>query len=320
LLHYFYPVHTNDHKPRLLHTPVLLFLSFLLLSYQLVLQLAPQLGVDILGYAANIPPAEVVRLTNIKRQEVGAGQLEVSPTLEAAARKKGEHMLANNYWAHVAPDGTEPWYFFIDSGYNYKYAGENLARDFSNPESAVEAWMASPSHRDNLLSGKYSQIGIAVVEGDLNGVDTTIIVQLFGAPVVDLAAGVPIAQARTDTTSPPEPALESEGQQQPAMQPTATPLPEITPVAEAVQVAEQLPAGNVGSGSGILSNLTISPFESTKSLSVFTITILLGVFTVDGIVVAKKKLPRVGGRTFAHIAFLGMIFAVILIAKAGQIL
>lgn len=317
LLHYFYPVHTNDHKPKIIHTPVLLFLSFVLLAYQVLLQVAPQIGVSILGYAANIPTSEVVRLTNVKRQEAGVGTLEVSPILEQAARNKGLHMLENDYWAHVAPDGTEPWAFFISSGYKYKYAGENLARDFTNPNSAVEAWMASPTHRDNLLSGKYTQIGIAVVEGDMDGVDTTIIVQLFGAPVGDLSAGVPIAEASTGQTV----AQEVGGSQnvQPTVVPTTTSPPAETLSPQNVDGMDRLPGGSEGD-SGILTNLSISPFESTKSLSVFTISLLLGVFTVDGIVVAKKKLPRVGGRTVAHIAFLGMVLAIILIARAGQIL
>lgn len=316
LIHYFYPVHTNDHKPKLLHTPVLLFLSLLLLSYQVLLQIAPQVGVSILGYAANIPPAEVINLTNIKRQEVGVGKLEVSPLLEQAARNKGLHMLENDYWAHIAPDGTEPWAFFINSGYKYKYAGENLARDFANPSSAVDAWMASPSHRDNLLSGKYTQIGVAVVEGDMNGVDTTIIVQLFGTPVGDLSTGVPIAEASTRENTAFDRNVVAAEEITPTITPVITPQPTVTPIP--VNVSGNLDEGS--GGSGILSNLTISPFESTKSLSAFTITLLLGVFTVDGIVVAKKKLPRVGGRTVAHIAFLGMILAIILIARAGKIL
>jgi hypothetical protein len=326
LLHYFYPVHTNDHKPRLLHTPVLLLLSFLLLTYQVLLQVAPQVGVGILGYAANIPPVEVVNITNTKRQEAGAGTLEVNHLLEQAARSKGLHMLENGYWSHVAPDGTEPWAFFLDSGYKYKYAGENLARDFTNPDSAVDAWLASPSHRDNLLSGKYSQIGVAVVEGDMNGVDTTIIVQLFGAPAGDLAPGVPVAEASTEETSSSSPeqlVLEiTNNSPTPASaaEPSSIQTPtEVSASKTALVVgdpSETLTAG----GTGAISSLSISPFQSTKSLSAFTITLLLGVFTVDGIVVAKKKIPRIGGRTFAHIAFLGMALALILIARAGQIL
>ena len=64
-------------------------------------------------------------------------------------------MIAKNYWAHNAPDGASPWSFFKNVGYRYLYAGENLARDFGDSASVVNAWMNSPTHRDNLLSGRY---------------------------------------------------------------------------------------------------------------------------------------------------------------------
>lgn len=133
------------------------------------MQAFPLFGVRILGYAANISSTEIVSLTNQKRTEAGVSSLIYNLQLEQAARQKGQDMIENDYWAHVAPDGTEPWVFFVDAGYKYRYAGENLARDFSNPQDAINAWMASPSHKDNLLSDKYKEIGIAVVEGDLGG-------------------------------------------------------------------------------------------------------------------------------------------------------
>jgi len=55
-------------------------------------------------------------------------------------------------------------------------------------------------------------------------------------------------------------------------------------------------------------------------MSLVTIGMLLIVLVVDGFVVANKKITRIGGRTFAHLAFLGMILAIILIAQAGEIL
>ena len=102
-------------------------------------------------------------------------------------------MIDRDYWAHVAPDGTQPWKFFTSFGYKYRYAGENLARDFSNASSAMDAWMNSPTHKENILNPKYKEIGIGVVEGDLAGTDTTIIVQFFGATYADKVVQ-PIAQ------------------------------------------------------------------------------------------------------------------------------
>jgi hypothetical protein len=106
---------------------------------------------------------------------------------------KASDMAEKGYWAHISPSGTQPWYFITQNNYAYRYAGENLARDFSNPESIVKAWLASPSHRDNLLNSKYQDIGVAVVDGTLGGRQTTLVVQLFGTR---------LAIANSKTSSP----------------------------------------------------------------------------------------------------------------------
>jgi hypothetical protein len=318
LAHYLFPTQSNNHKAKLIHSSSLLFIALFLAVYQIVLLVFPTTGMKILGYAANIPPSQIIELTNKKRAEAGAGQLVLNNQLSEAARQKGEHMLQNDYWAHTAPDGTEPWAFFSNVGYKYRYAGENLARDFSNPNDAIEAWMASTSHKENMLSTKYNEIGVAVVEGDLGGVDTTIIVQLFGTQLVDTSPQVPVAQAQPISETP----------QVEEVTPTVAPTKEITPtiVPFVAQVSPapqdgalltsqeptQKPAGNF--------QLLISPFSSSRGIAGATTMVLLAILVVDGVVLLKRRTPRLGGRTFAHVAFLGMVLAIILIAKAGKIL
>lgn len=310
IAHLFYPSYLNNHKAKLLHSSFLLFLALFLVVYQLSIDLTVFTSPRVLGYAANIPAGEVIRLTNQKRLESGMPALQYSAALTQAAKAKGEHMLANDYWAHVAPDGTEPWKFFADAGYKYRYAGENLARDFSDPNSAVEAWMASSSHRENMLSGKYKEIGIAVVEGDLGGKDATIIVQLFGTQLVDTTPAVPIAQADASVA---DSSL--------AVSPTATPRPTAPPsamptVTEERIVASSKPTENRGGGLETL----IAPFNTTRNLSIIVTFLLLVIMVIDGVVAHTKRLPRIGGRSFAHFTFLGTILAIALIAKAGDIL
>lgn len=319
LAHYFFPRHSNNHKARILHASTLALLSLSLLTYQIVLQLFPITGLKILGYAANISPTEVVSLTNKKREDAGLSKLEFNSALSQAAKAKGEHMLANDYWAHVAPDGTEPWSFFVSGGYKYRYAGENLARDFSDPNSAVEAWMASPSHRDNMLSSKYKEIGVAVVEGDLGGVDTTIVVQFFGTSLIDTTPQAPIADAQASTLTNPTPTVAA----LPTLAPSPTLFPSPTPIAIAVisptetrLIAQDIPSEETAKGIDIL----ISPFQTTKSISLITIALLLFVLVVDAVVTSKRRIARIGGRTFAHLAFLGMVLAIVLIIKAGEVL
>ena len=240
--HLFVPRHSNNHKAKLLHSSSLIALALLLVLIQSTLQMFSNLGVAVLGYAANISTNEVVSLTNQKRLQLGLSPLELSADLEAAARAKGEDMLQDDYWAHVAPDGTEPWAFFSLVHYDYRYAGENLARDFTNANDAVEAWMASPSHRDNLLSDHYKEIGIAVVEGDLNGQDTTIIVQLFGTRAVDTVPTVPVAAAETPP-SVPEPKEVAFAQEELTIdEPSLTQVEVISPVVNAETISKANPS------------------------------------------------------------------------------
>ena len=300
IAHLFWPQESNNQKAKLLHSSSLTFLTLALILFQGVLGFLPKLGPRILGYAANISPDEVIRLTNEKRAQNGLSPLTNNPTLSQAAQAKGADMLNRDYWAHVSPDGTQPWKFFTDFGYRYRYAGENLARDFQNAPSAVDAWMASPSHKDNLLSPKYREIGIAVVEGDLAGVDTTIVVQFFGTKYTDTLPPAPIAQA----TVAPTAAVTV------APTPTATAFvpPTPIPLPTAILTTTRNPA------------VLISPFNTTKTVSIAIVGILLGVLIIDGVVTSRRRISRIAGRTFAHLSFLGMILAIILILKAGQVL
>jgi hypothetical protein len=302
LTHLFLPHESNNQKAKILHNSSLILLTFGLIFFQLALSFFPRVGPQILGFAANISPDEVIRLTNENRAAAGLSSVSLDPFLTQAAQAKGADMLAKGYWAHVAPDGSQPWNFFTNAGYEYHYAGENLARDFSSPQAAVDAWMNSPSHKDNLLSPKYRDIGVAVVEGRLSGVETTIIVQMFGTRYA--TASVPVVP--------------------PAKAETAT-LPKIAPTA-APQVflpsPASLPVLSVpGGGETKAAPLTlISPFTTTKGISLAIIGVLMAILLVDQVVISRRAIMRIGGRAFAHFAFLGMIAVVVLILRAGRII
>lgn len=318
ILHLTVPRDSNNHKAKLLHSSSLLIVSFVLVLIQLLITVFPKVNNKVLGYAANISPTEVIALTNQKRIAAGLSPLQENAALTQAAQAKGSYMLEKDFWAHVAPDGTQPWKFFADVGYKYKYAGENLARDFTNANAAVEGWMASPTHKDNMLSPNYKEIGIAVVEGDLNGVDTTIVVQLFGTKYSDKLPVAPLAQV-----SSPSPAPSSTSSPLASTKPTAspsvtpTPTPTITPEPSATP-------GFVASTETINqkkeTQFLISPFVTTKGISLGIVFVLLIVLVIDGIIISRRRITRVGGRVFAHLAFLGMIIAIAIILKAGKII
>lgn len=243
-----------------------------------------------MGYSANISPGEVVRLTNERRLATGVASLKINPVLSQAALAKATDMLNKNYWAHVAPDGTEPWKFFLNAGYQYHFAGENLARDFSNPNSIIDAWMASTTHRENLLSSKYKEIGVAVIEGDLNGVETTLIVQFFGSEFSDKAAIAPIVSSET---------------------PVKPPSQKVSPVQEKQPRISSLIAKE---------KIVVSPLKISQVFFLGLVGLLFTVIIIDALIVHKRRISRVAGRSLAHLAFLGMILAIVLLAKAGRIL
>jgi len=178
----FTPHSHNNQKASLLQQSSLLVLLGIYIMVQSAINVFTSFQPGVLGYASYINPDKIIEYTNEYRLQNGKEPLVLNDDLTQAALSKAQDMFADNYWAHISPDGTEPWYFIAQSGYNYSHAGENLARDFTNPQSVVDAWINSPSHRKNIIEDDFSEIGVAVVDGDIGGVETTIVVQLFGTP------------------------------------------------------------------------------------------------------------------------------------------
>ncbi len=125
----------------------------------------------------------IVSLTNEARVAAGLTVLKIDPKLEFAAQQKAEDMLKNQYFSHASPFGKVAWDFIEDTGYNYLFAGENLAIHFNSAEDLAQGWLASLKHKENILSNKYTQIGIGISTGKFFGVNTTVVVQMFGKPL-----------------------------------------------------------------------------------------------------------------------------------------
>lgn len=160
------------------------------------------------GSLANVISSVLVDLTNNDRHEQNLGGLTVNPVLEEAARLKAKDMVDRGYFAHVSPDGKDSWYWFKQVGYVFSDAGENLAVDFSDSTEVENAWMNSPSHRANILNGRYTEVGIAVVDGMYRGKPTTFVVQMFGTPGAQKTVQQPIAE-QTVPQEPTAPAVAS---------------------------------------------------------------------------------------------------------------
>lgn len=155
-------------------------------------------------FFAAVNRSTLISLTNQQRASMGLGTLRENSKLNSAASMKAQDMLQNGYFAHTSPSGKGLAYWVSAVGYSYKYAGENLAMDFLDSSEVFNSWMASSSHRANIVNPNYQDIGMAVLSGSFNGQETTVVVQMFGstgavASSYSGASGAPTTTAKKST-------------------------------------------------------------------------------------------------------------------------
>lgn len=284
VLHLFVPHHKHNHKPRLLHIPHLVFLIGLYIMSQASISYFSNKYPKILGYASSIPVQQIITETNIIRAKQDLPALKENPSLTAAAVAKANHMFSNNYWSHTSPDGTTPWYFILDAGYKYLHAGENLARDFKTADGAVTAWTKSPTHMANLVSDKYQDIGVAVIDGNLDGKETTLIVQMFGSTQT-------ITNLDRDTNG------------------SISNRAEFSLASQVLAEQSQISAKSV-----------ISPFDLSRSISLAFIILITTVLALDWFIVLRRNLIRISGKNWAHITYFVTLIIILIILKQGIII
>lgn len=171
----------NNFRSRLLHHQSIFLSIIAILLTGFILSGVRTNFPKVLGVSYDITSSQLLYLTNLDRQENGSAPLSLNDKLSLAAAQKAKDMFSEDYWAHNSPSGKTPWVFIKNAGYTYVYAGENLARGFQTSDDVVKAWMASPDHRENMLSKNYTDVGFAVEKGKLLGEDTVLIVEMFGS-------------------------------------------------------------------------------------------------------------------------------------------
>lgn len=136
------------------------------------------------SYLANITAEAITKFTNLERKNNSTPSLTESDILNQVAQAKADDMARRNYFAHNTPDGKTPWYWLDLFNYKYQSAGENLAVNFDTSKEVVNAWMRSPSHRENLLKGKYVETGVGIAEGYFGDKKAVYVAQFFGLPQI----------------------------------------------------------------------------------------------------------------------------------------
>jgi len=314
--HYFYPHESNNYRAKLLHHKTLLFLIIILFVGGFFLSFVKTNFSSVLGISSNVTLQELLVLTNKEREANGLPSLKLSSELSSAAEGKASSMLSENYWSHESPSGATPWVFIKNAGYNYTYAGENLARGFTNTQEVINAWMASPTHRQNMLSSNYKEVGFAIRTGVLTGEETVLVVEMFGSREL---SGVPqtastkpeIAAASNNLSASEEEAAKEE-------------------VLEETQESKEEKDKNLVAGINLdqLSKSNISaakkqPLINNVSFSSNTVRIIVGlvifVLALDMMVVKRKKLVRFVGHNIDHIFFLSLVLILIGFLAKGVI-
>jgi uncharacterized protein YkwD len=301
----------------------LFFYSILLLAIAYCFSFITLVRPGVLGIASDISVQDVIQLTNQEREKNGIGILSENSALDQAAIAKANDMFAQNYWAHISPTGKTPWEFIRSANYSYTAAGENLARDFDKSPQVVEAWMNSPSHKENLLSGKFTEIGVGVVSGTLEGKETTLVVQMFGHPSVAFVASTKPTEQKPVEQKPAE-------QKQVAEEPVAvSPTPVPTQKAEEKPLAQAPPAVVNPQVSNaqivdveklVQKDKVFNNFAFQKTISLILISLLCFILLIDFVLAKKRGLIRETGLPIAHLGLLVILFIGIWYTNSGLIL
>lgn len=276
------PSHENAFQPHALRRPAATAILGLIVAVEALYLLGTFVILPSSHYFAAVFASVLVDQTNNERQAQALSTLKTNPILERAAQLKVEDMVTRGYFSHNSPDGKTPWYWFEKAGYNYAAAGENLAVNFVDSQDVTNAWMQSPSHRANIMSGNYTEIGIAVMSGMYKGREAIFVVQEFGRPSV-VAQETPLTPSEPIVVlSAPSPApspVQKNAQRvtpppAPAVKPSPSPAPSAKPVLVSPTVKEPsdaVPAKNTST------TTVVAGVETQKlPLSISSITVPSG--------------------------------------------
>lgn len=282
------------------------------------------------GQSAAVITSAIFDLTNTDRRLNNVGELTLSPTLTAVAQAKANDMAAKSYFSHTSPEGKSPWHWYKQEGYVFTYAGENLAIDFSDSADVERAWMNSPTHRANILNGKFTQIGIALAVGEYQGRKTTFVVQEFATPAHEALSETltptelnrpsspnEIALATTKTEATQTPAVAGEGSVAPEIvkqtlpEPEAQPSVDPSPESENVlgSTAEGLTAPEETGLASLWNDFAASPRTTLRyAYYLFGLIILIALVIETGIEIKRHHMGHVLLVAFLIVIMLALFF------------
>lgn len=317
LHHFTIPSHKNNFRAKALHLDTLVILIGVVSVYSLLTFWTR--NPSVLGFARDIRIEELYAKTNELRTSQGLPPLKYNNQLALAAQNKAAHMFQHDYWAHFG-GGATPWDFIVGAGYSYEVAGENLAKNFMFSDSVVEGWKNSPTHYANIVRPEYDEVGFAVMNGTLQGEETTLVVQMFGKRLTQIPEPVQDSEANQFAQAGGDSEIGTQNGNGSSVEGTSVESSgtssEIPAEATAHPTDEQLAQVQ----KPVVASSFISLDRMEFDWTVIIMGVLILVLAVDLYYAHKLELVRISGKNIAHIAFLVAIIIGLMIIKSGIIL
>lgn len=310
-LHWLLPNKKNRYHPKILQSSGLIAVAAILAiipSFYNVLSVG---STQVLGYATNISISDLFSLSNNERTAAGLAPYSLNSKLNQAASAKAVNMFEDDYWAHDNPDGTTPWYFIESAEYSYQKAGENLAKGFNTSAGVVNGWMNSPPHKENIVDSDFSDVGYAVMNGVLQGDETTLVVAMYGLAYVEPEPEPTPTPAPTNPTPTPSAPATSTTPQTPAAASEPTPAPtdnteqtkepapkensEPEPVAVPTRTSTSTVDNSSSSNGAVIGAFSLNPveiysgFNWGQKTSLFILSVLLLLFILKHTLVWRAQ-------------------------------
>ena len=119
--------------------------------------------------ASNTQAMQVLELVNAERNKAGLQPLTLDSQLNKVAAEKAHDMAVNGYFSHDSPTYGSPFDMMRSFGVDYQSAGENIAAGQKDAAAVMDSWMHSSGHRANILSPKYTKLGVGFYAGGSYG-------------------------------------------------------------------------------------------------------------------------------------------------------
>lgn len=272
---YFLPHKGNDYRPLIFSGVSIAALALSLILLQGASQFQSQVVFKDTNFLASVLPGVLASLTNDDREKLAVPPVELDSGLSRAAQMKADDMAARGYFAHVDPEGRQPWQWLDKAGYSYSYAGENLAVNFTDSKDVEQAWMNSPTHRANIAKAQYTKVGIGVANGMYKGEEATFVVQFFATPPGS-GASPSVAVAATEPAPAPsieEPASESESPAVLGASDEEAPAPVVVQEESIAKVIQEAPE----EVEAFVGTVATAPTTTVDYLTLILLTIVLSV-------------------------------------------